>query len=195
MQLVQETVQNIQKSSFQDLTTWKDPKATGVVFSSALVSFYFLLFLEYDVLTLSLRLFQLFMVGALIGSFLKIQVPAKDKETLENLLGSYTTLLSDFIVSQGSAALLVFNKVVRWEDKAFSGQVFFASIVASWLLNIFSVTSLIFLVWLGIFTIPAFFEKFKDAPWMVKAKDTVALQVKKVPALAKALGYENKKSE
>ena len=86
------------------------------------------------------------------------------------------------------------------------------------LLNMFSVTSLAFLAWIVAFSVPMFFDKFSDAPWMVNAKKAVEVNVKKVchlgpgilppnksdnlprhctqvPALSKALGYDEKKTE
>eukprot|EP00754_Rhynchopus_humris_P037820 Rhum_TRINITY_DN2040_c0_g1::Rhum_TRINITY_DN2040_c0_g1_i1::g.5353::m.5353 len=195
MQHVQQIVSKATSSSKDELLKWSDPQASGLVFGLGVFFFYFIVFLEYDLLTLPLRLFQAVAVVSLAASFLKIQVDQKEKSQLTDLVAEHVQSASKTIVALGAEFFYVLNKVIRWDDKVYSAQVLVLSFVVSCLLNHFHLTTLLFLAWIGAFSVPAFLEKNQDAPWMKQAKAAAEENVKKVPQLAAVLGYNQKKTE
>ena len=126
----------------------------------------------------------------------------KEKSQLTDLVAEHVQSASKTLVALGAEFFYVLNKVIRWDDKVYSAQVLVLSFVVSCVcdnlvfvctplslsppnphqqfLNHFHLTTLLFLAWIGAFSVPAFLEKNQDAPWMKQAKGAVEEKVKKV---------------
>eukprot|EP01063_Lacrimia_lanifica_P022218 TRINITY_DN29880_c0_g1_i1.p2 TRINITY_DN29880_c0_g1~~TRINITY_DN29880_c0_g1_i1.p2 ORF type:complete len:222 (+),score=80.36 TRINITY_DN29880_c0_g1_i1:68-667(+) len=193
--IVTDVYQAICASTFEQLTKWEDPKASGVVFGVGLFFFYLLVIQEYCLITLSLTTFQFAMVGAFAASFAGKTVPPKSSGQLTEIIDSYLNPLYKSALVQLGNFFQLLNHLIRWEDKARSVKYVALSFVVGWVLAFFSLTSLAALAWIWSFGWPPVYAKnhvlIDEKVDMVQG--IVLDQIRQVPQLAHHLGVDREK--
>eukprot|EP01064_Diplonema_japonicum_P004004 TRINITY_DN1264_c5_g1_i1.p1 TRINITY_DN1264_c5_g1~~TRINITY_DN1264_c5_g1_i1.p1 ORF type:complete len:190 (+),score=62.55 TRINITY_DN1264_c5_g1_i1:65-634(+) len=183
--------------SFEDLTHWRNPKASGIVFGGGVLAYILLVWVDFCFIKLSIFAFQCAVAIALGLSFTAHKIKRKEPEDLQNLIGGYISGITKVVEPLAVKVAVEFNKIATMDDKVHSMKFLVLSYVVSTIFSIISFTTIILLAWIGAFAWPKIYET-NQGPIddnFAKANAAFAEQIKKVPKLAEALGYNTKKSE
>ena len=132
----------------RQLVMWERPAASGVV-CGGVVAFVLLIgVFDYTLVTLLCRIAQLAILAGIVMKYLG-KLPEKSCNPSE-CITQMGTSIEPIISSSLSFAF----KVLTWENTLVSGKVLLASIVVAMLGNWFSDITLLFLVTVGVFTVP-----------------------------------------
>ncbi|KEG12877.1 reticulon domain protein [Trypanosoma grayi] len=152
--------------SLWDVLAWHRPQVTGVLLGSTLSIILFYCFMEYTMVTFLCRILQVtLLVGVLLG-FTK-----RCSFTQDDIHGAVDRFV-DCATPRAVAALQHAYQLATWHDYRASGQVLGLSIVAGFLGNMLSDGTLVVMVVVLAFSLPAVYEKKKDMidAWVAEAE-------------------------
>eukprot|EP01059_Diplonema_ambulator_P021917 TRINITY_DN3643_c0_g1_i1.p1 TRINITY_DN3643_c0_g1~~TRINITY_DN3643_c0_g1_i1.p1 ORF type:complete len:188 (+),score=70.26 TRINITY_DN3643_c0_g1_i1:55-618(+) len=180
-----------------EITQWKDPKKSGIVFGSGILLYLVLMWVEFCPIRLAIFAVQVGIVVCFGLSFTQHRIQPKNvealTETVQETLRKATEAAEPFIVE----GLMQVNKIATMTDRVRAAKCLVLTFVLGYVFSIISLTTILLLGWIVAFAWPKVYEKnqkqIDDAA--SKANAAFAEHVKKVPKLAEALGYNQKKSE
>eukprot|EP01060_Flectonema_neradi_P038545 TRINITY_DN812_c0_g2_i1.p1 TRINITY_DN812_c0_g2~~TRINITY_DN812_c0_g2_i1.p1 ORF type:complete len:199 (+),score=35.21 TRINITY_DN812_c0_g2_i1:48-644(+) len=192
MQAVTKIADDYSKLSRQELIEWVNPVVSGLLLGTGVFLYLVLWWGEYTILTLGCRLFQIGLVLTFVAGFIVGKVPKKDVKGIEQEVQALVESVTPVVVSTATTFFFELNKVLRWEPWALSFRWLCTSALISCIFGCFDITTLLFLFWFGIFTIPMGYKMNKATidPILDNAQKTIRETAKKVPQLEAFLGWD-----
>ena len=141
----------------KDLVMWTRPQATGAVVGAIGVWLFLLGYMEYTLLTLVCRVFQLGACAWFVASKLNY-APQVTRTDLQDALTKGLNAVEPHIVN----ALGLLVDIISWQNATFTMQVLVGSIMVSWVGSFFSDLTLLFLVTVGVFAGPITYTQNKE---------------------------------
>lgn len=136
---------------------WTKPQATGVVVGLIAAWLFLMGYMEYTLLTLVCRLFQLGAALWFVAAKLN-KAPNVTRTDLQDCLTKALNAAEPKVVSFLGAVV----DIISWQDSAFTGKVFAASLLVSYVGSFFSDLTLVFLVTLAVFAGPITYQQNKE---------------------------------
>jgi len=136
-----------------ELLYWQTPVKSGITFGSGVLLYVLLEYFGYTLITLLCRLTQVAIIsfGIYHAIFVKDQPKTIDfatpiQQCISNLSGHVT------------CAVQCFYSALTWTDKSKSFKALLSLQVAYWVFSILDIETVLFLVWVGLFSVPLFYK-------------------------------------